>query len=59
MGPLLLSSCATELYKQNIGRCEFNNFPNLTTASLNNDDLLVYCQMPILKYTTDGKLKHF
>ena len=32
------------LYKRNIGRREFNNFPNLSGVSLNNDDLLVYCQ---------------
>ncbi|CAG9796454.1 unnamed protein product [Diatraea saccharalis] len=32
------------LYKRNIGRHEFNNFPNLSRVLFNNDDLLVYCQ---------------
>ncbi|CAG9786987.1 unnamed protein product [Diatraea saccharalis] len=32
------------LYKRNIGRREFNNFPNLSRVSFNNEDLLVYCQ---------------
>ncbi|CAG9790258.1 unnamed protein product [Diatraea saccharalis] len=32
------------LYKRNIGRREFNNFPNLSRVSFNNDDLVVYCQ---------------
>lgn len=32
------------LYKNNIGRREFRNFPNLSAVSLNSDDLLVYCQ---------------
>lgn len=32
------------LYKNNIGRREFRNFPNLSAVSFNNDDLLVYCQ---------------
>ena len=32
------------LHKNNIGRHEFHNFPNLSAASFNNDDLLVYCQ---------------
>lgn len=32
------------LHKKNIGRREFHNFPNLSAASFNNDDLLVYCQ---------------
>ncbi|CAG9794244.1 unnamed protein product [Diatraea saccharalis] len=32
------------LYKRNISRREFNNFPNLSRVSFNNDDLLVYCQ---------------
>jgi zinc finger BED domain-containing protein 5/7/8/9 len=32
------------LYKRNIGRREFNNFPNLTAVSFINDDLVVYCQ---------------
>lgn len=33
-----------QLYKRNIGRREFNNFPNLAAASFINDDLVVYCQ---------------
>ncbi|KAF0713483.1 SCAN domain-containing protein 3-like, partial [Aphis craccivora] len=36
-------SYLTDLYK-NIGRREFNNFPNLAAASFINDDLVVYCQ---------------
>lgn len=32
------------LYKINIGRREFNNFPNLGAASFINVDLVVYCQ---------------
>ncbi|GFQ91324.1 SCAN domain-containing protein 3 [Trichonephila clavata] len=32
------------LYKKNIGRREFNNFPYLSTVSFKHDDLLVYYQ---------------
>lgn len=32
------------LYKRNLGRHDFNNFPNLSAVSFNNGDLLEYCQ---------------
>ncbi|XP_014481742.1 PREDICTED: SCAN domain-containing protein 3-like [Dinoponera quadriceps] len=32
------------LYRRNIGRHKFNNFPNLSAVSFSNDDLLIYCQ---------------
>jgi hypothetical protein len=40
----LIKAKAVALYKQNLGRRQFYQFPNLSSVETNDDDILVFCQ---------------